>query len=94
MLQWLTYHLLPKAYSLSPQGDGPNGAGRVCSPAHLPLGEPEEKAGHHQLFGGETAADSGGMCDVVLYCNKSIIRCFFFFSFFFPSFYSSVNDIV
>lgn len=70
------YLLIPKAYSLSSQGDGPNGAGGVCSPAHLPPGEPEEKAGHHQLPGGEAAADSGGLCEIVL-LEMSIIQCFF-----------------
>lgn len=66
-IQQLMYHLLPKAHPLSSQGDGSNGAGSVCSPAHLPPGEPEERAGHHQLSGGETAADAGGLCETSSY---------------------------
>ena len=61
MIPRLMYFFLPKAYSLSSQGDGPAGAGKVRSPAHLPPGEPEERAGHHQLSGGAAAADSGGV---------------------------------
>lgn len=52
-----------KAHPASSQRDGPNEASRVCSPAHLPPGEPEEETGHHQLTGGAAAADPGGLCN-------------------------------
>lgn len=77
MIQWLMYLLFPKAYSPSSQGDGPNGAGRVCSPAHLPPREPEEKAGHHQLFGGEAAADSRGLCEIIFHWKHQLYVFFF-----------------
>lgn len=70
-------HFLSKADSPSSQRDDPTGASTVCSPAHLPLGEPEEGAGHHQLSGGEAAADSRGLCEITGHFKTHFVASYF-----------------
>lgn len=77
-IQQLMYHLLPKAHLPSSQGDGPNGACSFCSAAHLSPGEPEKRAGHHQLSGGEAATDSGGLCETNSYWTRELCITVFF----------------
>ena len=43
------------------QGDDPCGALSLCCPAYSQAGQAEARAGHHELIGGEAAADPGGM---------------------------------
>lgn len=51
---------LPAADTPPAEGDDPCGAlGLRCS-AHRQAGEAQAGAGHHELAGGEAAADSGG----------------------------------